>query len=63
MRPRGCRPQEASTVAAWSVGEALAEGRRALSSRSATAGLDAQMLLAETIGAPSETCWHTRMSL
>jgi release factor glutamine methyltransferase len=41
-------------VAAWSVGEALAEGRRALSSRSATAGLDAQMLLAETIGAPRE---------
>ena len=41
-------------MAAWSVGEALAEGRRALSTRSATAGLDAQMLLAEAMGARRE---------
>jgi len=41
-------------VAAWSVGDALAEGRRALATRSATAGLDAQMLLAEAVGARRE---------
>ncbi len=41
-------------MVAWSVGEALAEGRRALSTHSATAGLDAQLLLAEAIGVRRE---------
>ena len=41
-------------MAARSIGEALAEGRKALSTRSATAGLDAHMLLAEVIGARRE---------
>lgn len=39
---------------AWSVGEALAEGRRTLADRSESAGPDAQALLAEVTGAPRE---------
>ena len=41
-------------MAAWSVGEALAEGRRALANTSGTAGQDAQVLLAEVSGARRE---------
>jgi len=37
-----------------SVGEALAEGRRALASRSDTAGMDAQVVLAEFLGQSRE---------
>jgi release factor glutamine methyltransferase len=41
-------------LAAWSVGEALAEGRRTLSGRSSAAGSDAQVVLSEVIGARRE---------